>query len=277
MNTNEVEQLKKQIEIQEQEITILNEKMSKFEIVRSEFLSNIRNEIVNPFSSIQILSKMIVKSNKNDWKAVISMAALIQKEALTLDFHLKNIFAAAELESGDSQVSLSNAKIVGIFQNIIDTYEPLAHKKSIEMKLESTLGDEDTILADVEKIKLILANLITNSINACNTHSEIIVELKMEENRLIFSVYDNGIGISDAARASIFNRFNKLDKDINSENPGLGIGLSIVLSCVDLLDGEIHFDSLLDHFSKFTISLPIQQNSDLYTDMIESDNELMFF
>jgi len=77
-----------------EKLKIVNKKLEESEAMKTHFISNITNEIVNPFASILGLSKNILSVNKENWKKVFSMVAMIHTEAFSLDFQLKNVFAS---------------------------------------------------------------------------------------------------------------------------------------------------------------------------------------
>ena len=79
------------------ELKTVNKKLEESESLKSHFISNITNEIINPFTSILALSRSILQVKKENWKRVISMVAMIHSEAFNLDFQLRNIFLAAKI------------------------------------------------------------------------------------------------------------------------------------------------------------------------------------
>jgi len=92
---------------------------------------------------------------------------------------------------------------------------------------------------DPEKVKLALANLISNAIKFSYDDNRIIVRLWKTENIVHMMVQDYGTGISEANQKIIFDRFKRLDSGINSLNRGHGLGLSINKAVIDLLQGKI--------------------------------------
>ena len=99
-NTRSLEELK---ELNEKLLEV-NKKLEESEALKSHFISNITNEIINPFTSILGLSRSILAVKKENWKKVISMVALIHSEAFNLDFQLRNIFLAAKIEASPEEL-----------------------------------------------------------------------------------------------------------------------------------------------------------------------------
>jgi len=242
----------------------VSRKLSESESLKSHFISNISNEIVNPFTSILGLSKAILSVEKNDWKKVVSMVALIHSEAFNLDFQLKNIFVAAKIEAGEIAPNITKVNIKSLIQNIIDSFNVVSRKMGISIELQYNIdygfGKNLYFKNDSEKLKLILSNLINNALKYSYKDSNVILRVSIEDDILNVSVQDFGTGISEKNQKIIFERFKRLDSGINSINRGHGLGLSITKSLLDVLDGNITIDSKKGEGSTFSISLPEAKN-----------------
>jgi signal transduction histidine kinase len=242
----------------------VSRKLSESEALKSHFISNISNEIVNPFTSILGLSKAILSVEKNDWKKVVSMVALIHSEAFNLDFQLKNIFVAAKIEAGEVAPNITKVNIRSLVQNVIDSFNIVSRKMGIHIDLQYDVdygfGKNLYFKTDSEKLKLILSNLINNALKYSYKDSKVIVRVSIEDDILHISVQDFGTGISEKNQKIIFERFKRLDSGINSINRGHGLGLSITKALLDVLDGDITIDSKKGEGSTFSISLPEAKN-----------------
>ncbi len=235
----------------------VNKKLAESEALKSHFISNITNEIVNPFTSIVILSKNILSVKKGDWDKVMKMAKLIHTEAFNLDFQLKNIFSAAEIEAGELFLEVSNVSVDTLIRAVAESFETEALKKKInfEFVFEDIPENELLFKTDSEKLRLILSNLIDNAIKF-SKNAKVIIHRKLEKGNLIISVQDFGIGISEKNQQIIFDRFKRLDTGINSVNRGHGLGLSINKALLDFLNGTINIDSKKNEGTTFTIMVP---------------------
>ncbi len=242
----------------------VSRKLSESEALKSHFISNISNEIVNPFTSILGLSKAILSVEKNDWKKVVSMVALIHSEAFNLDFQLKNIFVAAKIEAGEVAPNITKVNIRSLIQNVIDSFNIVSRKMGISIDLQFNVdygfGKNLYFKTDSEKLKLILSNLINNALKYSYKDSKVIIKVSIEDDILHVAVQDFGTGISEKNQKIIFERFKRLDSGINSINRGHGLGLSITKALLDVLDGDITIDSKKGEGSTFSISLPEAKN-----------------
>jgi signal transduction histidine kinase len=253
----------------------VNQKLADSESLKSHFISNITNEIVNPFTSIVILSKNILSVKEGDWDKVKRMASLIYSEAFNLDFQLKNIFAAAEIEAGELFMEVSKVKIDLLIQALMDSFLPETEKKQLSFEfIRQNPKDGDFVFKiDSEKLKLILSNLVDNAIKF-SKNNKIIITRWTEGDNLYISVKDFGIGISEHNQKVIFDRFKRLDSGINSLNRGHGLGLSINKALLDFLDGRIDIKSKKNEGTIFTICIP--ETKDDPEAFSEDGNELIF-
>jgi signal transduction histidine kinase len=257
------------------ELKEVNQKLADSESLKSHFISNITNEIVNPFTSIVILSKNILSVKEGDWDKVKRMASLIYSEAFNLDFQLKNIFAAAEIEAGELFMEVSNVKVDLLIQALIDSFIPETIKKQLVFEFIKEKPEKENFIfkIDSEKLKLILSNLVDNAIKF-SKNNKIIIKRWVDDDILNISVRDFGIGISENNQKIIFDRFKRLDSGINSLNRGHGLGLSINKALLDFLDGDIDIKSKKNEGTTFTISIPeAKDNPEAFS---EDGNELIF-
>lgn len=267
-------------ELQElnRELRVVNKKLEESEALKSHFISNITNEIINPFTSILGLAKHILSVKKEDWKTVISMVALIHSEAFNLDFQLRNIFVAAKIEAGEIYPEILNVDIKTLISNVTESFKFEAKKKNIDLQfnflIQPQIGKTFFFKTDPEKLKLILSNLLSNALKFSFEKQNIDITVWIENNMLKISVEDYGTGISEDNQKKIFDRFKRLDSGINSINRGHGLGLSINKAILDLLNGDIEIKSEIGKGSKFTFAIP-EAKSDI-AGFSTDGNEFLF-
>ena len=274
---SEKEEMQLQIDQLSTQLNELNKKLSDSEALKSHFISNISNELVNPFTSVLALTENILEVEKENWKKVVSMVSLIHKEVFNLDFQLKNIFAAAKLEAGEISPGITLINIDNLIENVINSFKYDARRQHVEIKYSSenkTANSTIFFKSDAEKIHQIICNLVSNAIKFSYSEGNILIRAIKENNLLTLSVQDFGQGISKANEQIIFDRFKRLDDGINSINRGHGLGLSIIKSNIDLLEGKIKFKSDLGKGTTFTITIA---ESDIETTGVSNDVDELFF
>lgn len=262
-----------------EQLWIANKKLEESEKMKSNFLSNIRNEIINPFSSILGLTKNILHQQQDVGK-IISTAKLIHLEAFSLDFQFRNIFTAAEIEAGEVYVEAMKVDIKNLLESIVEMFRYEYDKKQLEVELHldfnKKIKEDGYFISDADKLQTIFANLISNAVEFSNAGAKIIIKSSIKDNILHFSVQDFGRGIDKTNLKDIFDRFKRLDNSINALNRGHGLGLSIVKSLLDLLNGKIDVVTQKNVGSTFTIEIPQwEQQSDVEGFALDG-NEFLF-
>ena len=272
--------IQKKYEELQQEYQAMSKRLKDSEALKSHFISNVTNEIVNPFTSIIGLSKAILSVDKQEWKKIVSMVALIHNEAFNLDFQLKNIFTAAKIEAGEILPNVQKVHIRQLIQSVIDSFTVVPRKMGIEIEFDYEIqlgfGEKDYYFnTDAEKLKQIISNILNNAVKYSYKDSKVIVKTWIDDDLLFISIQDFGTGISEKNQNIIFERFKRLDTGINSINQGHGLGLSIAKALLDVLEGTIDIKSVKGEGSTFTISIP--RLKVVNTDPFGGDDGGMFF
>lgn len=257
----------------------VNNKLEQAELYKTHFLSNIRNSIVNPFTSIISLGNEIVKTERNDWEKVVNLTAMISSEAFDLDFQFSNIFCTAEIEAGELRPEITNVNISNIVEQVVSKFRIKLDKKNIILLIDDNLQKENDpfiFCSDTSFLHIILSNLLNNAISFNTVGGKIEIGLSYEDNNLIIIVKDNGKGFDHAEKGQIFNRFERLNKEINSIESGHGLGLPIVKDLVDMLSGKIEIVSKSGEGAIFKMFFPKGQceNIDRGSDYLFENTEL---
>ncbi|PID90208.1 MAG: histidine kinase [Bacteroidetes bacterium] len=262
------------------ELKLVNRKLEESESLKSHFISNITNEIINPFTSILGLSRSILSVDKEAWKKVISMVALIHSEAFSLDFQFRNIFFAAKVEAGDAVPDILNVEVLPLVDSVMDNFRYELRKKKVRVQVHEELpappdGQFSVMFkTDPSYVKLVLANLLNNAVNYSSMGSTIDLTLRVADGRLSLAVRDYGTGIAEDSLSEIFDRFTRGDTTINSVSRGHGLGLSVCKAITDLLEGTITVESKLGEGSYFVFEIP---ESTMETEGFSSEANEIFF
>lgn len=261
------------------ELKVANVRLHQSESLRSNFLSNVTNEMINPFASILGLSKSIMALNTNDVTKAKTLATLIYKEAFNLDLQLKNIFAATKVESGQAYLEINNVDINSLLKSVADTYTYNREGKDLNVNLNyfpaTDLEESFIFPTDAEMLKIIIANIISNSIKFSNGACKIDINAGVVEDELIISVKDYGVGIQQTMLDRIFDRFEKGNSEINSINEGYGLGLSVLKAYLDILGGTVEITSEVNVGTLIIITVPTPKNATIEGFALDG-NEFLF-
>lgn len=254
------------------ELEQVNKKLMESESVKSQFLSNIRNEINNPLSSILGLASKL-SEKPGDIKQIKYASSLIHQEAFSLDFQLRNIFTAAELEAGELQPHFGKVDVESLSQGIIDKFEHLILRKglTVELRCPTKLG----FITDAGLLSSIVRNLVSNGIEYNKDNGKLILEISTENGQeLNINVIDTGIGMHEKDYEIIFDRFVQLETGVTKSHLGHGLGLTVTKAQVDLLQGSVHVECVIGQGCSMGVSLPLAEEDDMHT---FSDSGNVFF
>jgi signal transduction histidine kinase len=244
----------------------MNRKLLESERMKTSFLSNIRNEMNNPLTSIMGLSRQLVSEDSMPSDAIYSVASMIHSEAVSLDFQLRNIFAAAEIESGEVKLTPSAVDVDTLVQGVMEMFRVRASEKNIAVHYSPISPDpKDRVIfrTDSEKLQVVISNLLSNAIEFSHDGGQVEIKGWVEGGYLGLSVKDNGIGIEKADIGTIFERFKQLDSGSRKRHRGHGLGLSITRDLAGLLLGTISVSSAPGKGSVFTVdAIPELESSD---------------
>ncbi|MFO7984219.1 MAG: HAMP domain-containing sensor histidine kinase [Desulfuromonadales bacterium] len=251
----------------------VNNKLQDSEGLKSHFLSNIRNEINNPLTSILGLSNQLMDGAMEPQKR-IATASLIYSEAFTLDFQLRNIFMAAELEAGEALPAFSHVDIDNLVVSALDLFRHQAELKKITV-VPSCPGDL-YFTTDAQKLQIIVHNLLANAIEYTGEGGRVEVEAETRDGQLQIAVRDSGQGISKKDRKAIFDRFRQVEMGTTKTHRGHGLGLSIVGALADLLGGKVEMESSSSAGSTFILELPVGESFDNISTTAQDGNFFLF-
>ena len=138
--------------------------------------------------------------------------------------------------------------------SVIRSFEPAAKEKNITIKLITK--SEIEVLADYNRLKQVLINLISNAIKYSHENGTIVVSYNVKKGNYIIEIIDNGIGIPKKEIPFIFERFYRTDKSRSKKTGGTGIGLAITKAIIENHNGTISVKSSTKLGTSFKVKLP---------------------
>lgn len=234
----------------------LSEKLREAEQAKSYFLSSIRNELNNPLASILGLAQAIAAGAAPDMDRLRTMASLVHQEAFSLDLQIRNIIAAAEIESGEMVPRLSAVDIAAVAEGVRTLFAARIEQRQADVRIEA-LAAHAQVNSDPQLLRLILGNLLANAVEFGPAGGRIIIAIVTDADRNVtLSVKDNGTGISEEQQKRLFRRFGQLDAGRTKQHGGHGLGLAVVNECANALGGTIAVRSGKGLGTEFIVTLP---------------------
>jgi len=167
---------------------------------------------------------------------------------------LQNILVWSNDQMDGVAVKLARLNIHDTLANTIDVQNNLAIEKEISLHYEA--NHQLFAYADPDLLQLIVRNLLNNAIKFSPNGSAIHLTTKEQENECLITISDNGIGITDEEKPFVFSLKSKGTYGTNKEK-GVGLGLKLAKTYVELQHGKIWFDSYIGKGTTFYVSLPI--------------------
>jgi signal transduction histidine kinase len=264
------------------ELSMINKKLEQSEAAKSNFIATIKNGIYNPFSAIIGISENISSICKDhdhaDHKKIKSMASLIHIEALKLDFQLKNIFAAAEIEAGEAIPAPAKVNIHDLLNEVFQYFNLKIHERRQQFKFVNNLNpteDESLFfITDPAKLQIIISNIVNNAIEFSKKHKKIWFTADFSNKQLKITVKDEGDGIPPDKVDEVFNRFNNLNPGMTPSHHGHGLGLSVTKALLEIINGTISFKSEKWKGSEFIIIINELSQKDHLEDFFFGGSEM---
>ncbi|MFP4288073.1 MAG: sensor histidine kinase [Bacteroidales bacterium] len=223
--------------------------------IRFQFLSVLSHELKSPINAVEGYLKLMESKrngdNINDYKDMIqrSLARIHDMRNLILD-----LLDFTRIESGKKQRNIKPIVLCEIATQAIDLIQPLCIQKDIDIHLNC--NRQVYIKADKQEIEIILNNLLSNAVKYNKNGGRIDVNIMQENDQVILSVVDTGIGMHEEDIERLFEDFVRIKSEQTKNISGTGLGLSIVKKIVDLYDAKIIVESIPGEGSTFTIKFP---------------------
>ncbi len=234
---------------------------------KDDFLANMSHEFRTPLNSIIGLTKILLEDDKAD-EDMRSSLKIIDKSSESLLAIVNDILDLSKIEAGMIELDEKPFNISEMLCSMVDQVRPLASEKGLS--LEHNVEDiaETNLIGDEFRLGRILTNLLSNAVKYTPAGKvELVAEIitppeiqEIDEDLVLFvcSVRDTGIGIPENKIGHIFDKFTQGEASIEKRFGGTGLGLNITHRLVEMMEGEITVESLVDKGSVFTVTIPLK-------------------
>lgn len=228
------------------------EKEKELNELKTRFVSMASHEFRTPLATIMSsLSLVKAYGEKNDTEKQNKHINKIKKSITILTDILNDFLSISKLEEGKVESEFISFDLVDFIKELLHELKALCKKNQI---IDFQYQGKSNVILDKKMIKHILFNLVSNAIKFSNEGSEIKIRLENINSHIDLEIEDQGIGISKSDQKYLFQRFFRARNASNIQ--GTGLGLNIVASYIDLMGGEISFDSEENKGTTFKIKLP---------------------
>lgn len=217
----------------------------------SLFSKELAHELRTPLNNLMGEAEIVLSRERSslEYKEVITSS---MEEYLRLSKMIENILFLAKTENPSAKLRMETLCLNKEFQDIAENFEPILQEKQIKIEIA---GDEK-LLAEPNLLRRALNNLISNAIRFTAIEGKIVLSCKRIMNAIQIIVEDNGIGIAKEHLPHICDRFYRVKQDTFPNSQGLGLGLSIVSSIMELHAGRIDIKSNLGQGTTIHLLFP---------------------
>ncbi|KAA2222914.1 PAS domain-containing sensor histidine kinase [Chryseobacterium sp. ES2] len=251
---NRTKSLKKmlhELEVAKEEANTSLEKEKDLNKMKSRFVSMASHEFRTPLSSMQLSAVLIEKYlQASDNIQILKHLHKIKNAIASLNSILNDFLSLEKLDTGIVKPHYDLFDIVKFSEELTEEMQLIT--KEDQIIIYQHAGSESEINLDQNLLRNCLMNLMSNAIKYSGEHTLIEFSTEINEDRYVFSVKDNGIGIPEGDQSGLFQPFFRAHNIGNI--PGTGLGLNIVQRYVNLMDGLVHFESTSDKGTEFTLS-----------------------
>lgn len=222
---------------------------------RDDMIGIVSHDLRNPVNAVKMLTGVMLNREHEDSlpAGMIEHVSLIRQAAEQMDSLIRDLLDVTRIEAGRLVVAPEKRDTEELLSDALRTLAPVAREKALALKLKAP-EDIPPVMADSERIRQALSNLVGNAVKFSIPGGEITVRIAVLENDVLFSVSDTGQGMTPEQLSHAFDRFWQSNR---TDRHGAGLGLAITKGIIEAHKGRIWAESIPGEGSTFYFTLPV--------------------
>ena len=228
--------------------------------LKDAFITSISHELRTPLTVIKVYTDLMQRTANGQLdERHIGFLDKISRNSLYLEQHINQLINISEIQAGTFNIEMQKVDFVALVQKVAEIWQERITSKDLTFEVDIP-NEPIWINADPNQLNWAIEVLLSNAQNYTQ-EGGINVNLFVENSEACLSVTDSGIGIAVADQPHLFDRFFRASNAMNYNVRGVGLGLYIARSIVELLNGRIWLESESGVGSTFKIALPLSELS----------------
>ena len=229
--------------------------LAELERLKSDFIAITSHELRTPLGLILGHATFLQELVGNEYAD--QLAAIIRNATKLKDI-VENLSDVDNFQTGAARVRSNKVSMAKIVEDTILSFQDDAKSQNITLKAEMD-GQPFFVEADGVKIGIVVSNLVKNALQFTSMDGHITIKVEEEAGQVKVAVGDDGIGIAAKDLERVFERFFQVETHLTRRYGGMGLGLAVAKSMIDLHNGRIWVESQEGKGSTFTFLLPIER------------------
>ena len=239
----------------------------KNENSQKQFVSNVSHELRTPLTSLHAYIETLNEGAWKDPDIAPQFLQVTQEETERMIRMINELLSLSRMDRGVSKIDVEWVNFNDFVAHILDRFDMIVKTDAKEGKKKYTIKRKLGLQAlwveiDTDKFAQVIDNIMNNAIKYSPDGGVITVKLRQEQQKIVLSISDQGLGIPRENLGKIFDRFYRVDKARSREQGGTGLGLAIAKEIVNEHHGKIWANSSEGKGSTFYISLPYEPMSE---------------
>jgi PAS domain S-box-containing protein len=240
----------------EEELRRAVEKLKEADTRKDEFLAMLAHELRNPLAPIRSAAELL-RIARLDEDRVRKTSEIIARQVGHMTSLVDDLLDVSRVTRGLVKLSKTALDIRHVVTEAVEQVNPLVRARRHHLALHLS-PHAATVLGDKKRLVQVIANLLNNAAKYTNEGGNIVLESQVQDDEVLLSVADDGIGMEPELVARVFDLFAQAERTPDRSSGGLGLGLALVKSLVELHGGSVSCTSQgLGKGSKFTVCLPL--------------------
>jgi PAS domain S-box-containing protein len=240
----------------QRELVLRAQRLEEADRRKDEFLSMLAHELRNPLAPLRMGVQLLARKH-GGVQDVSRLAEMMERQTGHMVRLVDDLLDVSRLTRGTIALHRARVSLAEVVEQAIEMCQPAMQARGVTLAFEPWPADAH-VEGDSTRLVQVFANLLSNATKFTESGGQVIIRARVDADRAVVSVRDSGIGMDAELLPRVFDLFMQGERSLDRSQGGLGVGLTIVRSIVELHGGTIraHSDGL-GHGSEFVVSLPL--------------------